>query len=129
MTGYGSKDMLTMQNEAKQRVMEMHRKSKLAANTFNNANVSQKKNDEENLPRIPKATSFPTEIPQSGKGRVKLNGNSANTKTQPGQLFRNLLAGISDGDSEKLLIMSLCMLLSEESSDDSLIVALMYILT
>lgn len=124
-------DMLTMQNEAKKRVMEMRKRSKFAAENFN-ASQNPKKESEKNedLPRFAKAISYPTEITQN-TGLYKTDKCSASGgKGDIRQFMRNIFGNIVSGDSEKLLIMSLCLLLAEEeNTDDSLVVALMYLLT
>ncbi len=132
MNDYSYKDMMKMQSEAKQRVLEMQKRSRNAASHFNsekaNSNRDSVKNDNEaELPRIAKAISYPTEITSERKSMPteKDKNFAADLRHSLRQIFGN----IANGDSEKLFIMALCLLLAEENTDDTLIVALMYLLT
>lgn len=133
MNDYTYKDMMRMQSEAKQRVLEMQKRSKAAASHYNYEREKNKVNREDNednrseLPRIAKAISYPTEITT---GR-KITGTEKDKKIVTGLRYslKKIFGNIANGDSEKLFIMSLCLLLAEENTDDSLIVALMYLIT
>lgn len=124
-------DMITMQNEAKKRVIEMQKRSKFAADNFNaSQGLKREPAKEEELPCIAKSISYPTEITKNARmHKAECMQNCEHTGNIR-QLMRNIFGNITGGDSEKLLIMSLCLLLAEEeNADDSLIVALMYLLS
>ncbi len=131
MNDYTYQDMMRMQNEAKQRVLEMQKRSRSAAESFNGIQKNDiRKNEEhqEELPRVPKKISFPAEI---NPGRVN-QPHQKKPCTGRGTDIRNALKGVfgnlNGDDYEKMLILSLCLLLTTDGADESLIMALMYLL-
>ncbi len=137
MSDYTYKDMMRMQSEAKQRVIEMQKRSKLVADSFNDKNRAPKNenieientNENEDLPRIAKAISYPTEITTVHPRQTHENSRNKHIISDLRESLKKVFGNITGGDSEKLFIMALCLLLAEESTDDSLIMALMYLLT
>lgn len=133
MNDYSYNDMLRMQNEAKQRVLEMQKRSKNIAENFNG---KAQKNDEQPkkasiFPDTPKAISYPVELPVAqGRQRKQAHplSQARNSFDFPAALS-NAFGNISDEDCEKMLVLSLCLLLTNEHADDSLVLALMYLLT
>lgn len=131
MSEYSYQDVMRMQSEAKQRVLEMQKRSRYAAERFNGQKgeaTEEKHPDEETeLPRIPKAISYPTELPSARKrqGTRQVNTGGINIRKAIFDMFGNLSAD----DYEKMFLLALCVLLSQEQCDDSLILALMYLMT
>ena len=132
MSDYSYQDMLRMQSDAKKRVLEMQKRSRSAAESFNGRQSAVKSKEEaaeEELPRVPKAISYPAELHS--------HMNTAKPVHHTGRLnipdIRKALTGafgsLSDDDYEKMFILALCLLLSKEKKDDSLIFSLMYLLT
>lgn len=131
MNDYTYQDMMRMQSEAKQRVLEMQKRSRNAADSFNGAqkNSSRENNaQDEELPRVPRKISYP----------AGLHGNQPNQgiqkKSQTGQgidirnALKSVFGDLSGDDYEKMFILSLCLLLTKDGADESLIMALMYLL-
>lgn len=133
MSDYTYKDMMRMQSEAKQRVLEMQKRSKRVADNFNDksrsADNDNRVENDDDLPRIAKAISYPTEITSAYSRQSYENTKNKNIVSDIRESLKKVFGNITGGDSEKLFIMSLCLLLAEESTDDSLIIALMYLLT
>ena len=129
MNDYTYNDMIRMQDEAKRRVLEMQKRSKSVTDSFNKAKRENEGNCEEELPRVPKAVSLPAELhgKDSKEGRGHSYGKSH--KTDLRNTLYSVFGSLSDDDYEKMFILSLCLLLSKESKDESLILALMYILS
>ncbi len=134
MNEYSYNDMLKMQSEAKRRVLEMQKRSKDVVQNFSGSRALQQEHKggapEEELPRVPKAISFPAEL-HSGSRGMQNNRN----KPLQGRGFdirgtlESVFGKLTNDDYEKMLILSLCLLLAKENGDDSLIFALMYLLT
>lgn len=131
MSDYTYQDMMRMQSEAKQRVLEMQKRSRSAAENFNGRHNNVESQKEDDLPRVPKAISYPADLKSSQQHTM--TGNRNNNKAQGSFLnlrgaFHSVFGNLNDDDYEKMMIMSLCLLLSSENKDDSLVFALMYLL-
>lgn len=131
MSDYTYQDMMRMQSEAKARVLEMQKRSKNAADSFNGiqkTNLPGTINEEDELPRVPKKISYPAGLRESSG----INSVSRNLRTGQGIDIRNTLKSffgdLSGDDYEKMFILSLCLLLTKDGADESLIMALMYLL-
>lgn len=134
MSDYSYNDMLKMQSEAKKRVLEMQKRSKDVVQNFSCNRKEQNKQEcsvrEEELPRVPKAISFPADLHANSQA-IK------NNKSKPVQgrgfdirgALESVFGNLSRDDYEKMFILSLCLLLAKENNDDSLIFSLMYLLT
>ncbi len=131
MNDYTYQDMMRMQSEAKQRVLEMQKRSRSAAESFNGAqkNKAQPKEEQlEELPRVPKKISYPAGLHASQPN------HAMQKKTHTGQgidirnSLKSLFGNLSGDDYEKMFILSLCLLLTKDGADESLIMALMYLL-
>lgn len=136
MSDYSYTDMVKMQNEAKQRVLEMQKRSRDVLKSYNgeHATVKERKHEkpysEEELPRVPKTISFPAELPTNSRQQPNNRGHSANGRGLDLRAALNSVFGnLSEDEYEKMFILSLCLLLAEEHGDDSLIFSLMYLLT
>lgn len=135
MSDYSYNDMFRLQNEAKKRVMEMQKRSKAAAENFNAGlagNREQKQAvKEEELPRVPKAISYPTELHSSQQKQQNMQRNKRGNLvvTDVRKALGSVFGDLSADDYEKMFILSLCLLLTKENKDDSLVFSLMYLLT
>ncbi|MBE6715581.1 MAG: hypothetical protein E7573_01525 [Ruminococcaceae bacterium] len=131
MSDYSYNDMLRMQSEAKQRVLEMQKRSRTAAENFQSKSQKCREVQDEQLPSVPKAISFPADIRNVSSthrsGVTHKNNNS--TQFDLRKSLYNVFGNLTGDDYERMFIMSLCLLLAEENRDDSLIFALMYLLT
>lgn len=131
MSDFSYNDMLRMQSEAKQRVLEMQKRSRSAADSWSgnkNKNTDDGSNDND-LPRVPKAVSFPAEL-NGGRCRQQHNVNyQHNHKVDLRNTLYSVFGNLTDDDYEKMFILSLCLLLAKDNKDDSLIFALMYLLS
>ena len=129
MNDYTYNDMMRMQDEAKRRVLEMQKRSKNVTDSFNKSNKGSENGKEDVLPRIPKAVSLPAGLHDADnkdrRGHTDGKNNKANLRNDLYSVFGSL----SDDDYEKMFILSLCLLLARESKDDTLILALMYLLS
>lgn len=95
--------MMTMQEEAKRRVMDMANRSRFAAEDMNRALFPKKEDN-----ALQNKRQEPQKAPAAG-----------------GLEFNNM----SREELERMFILSLCLLLSHEDADDSVILGLMYLLT
>lgn len=135
MSDYSYNDMFRLQNEAKKRVMEMQKRSREVAESFNSGLSGGKdvKNSvaEEDLPRVPKAISYPAELHsvQQKQPSVQRSRRGNPNVGDIRKAFQSVFGDLSADDYEKMFILSLCLLLTKESKDDSLIFSLMYLLT
>ena len=132
MSDYSYQDMLKMQSEAKKRVLEMQKRSRDAAENFGMRGKKDMPEEptREELPRVAKAISYPTEIGSQNQ-RMKQGSSSFYGKNSFDlrHALSSVFGNLSSDEYEKMFILSLCLLLSKESGDDSLIFALMYLIT
>ena len=137
MNDYTYGDMLKMQSEAKKRVLEMQKRSKYAVENFNSANrtvnTAEKHSEnvntsEEELPRVPKSISLPAGLP-SQSVRQGVNRQRSREHKDIRELIKSVFGNFSEEDGEKMLILALSLLITTEKGDDSLLFALMYLLT
>ena len=130
MSEYTYQDMMRMQSDARRRVFEMQKRSKDAVENFNTKQKITGKHqapDIEEPPRAPKAISLPTELPSNSKRNMSLHSRLHSTDIRG--LLSSVFGNLTDDDYEKMFILSLCLLLTKEGVDDSLIMSLMYILS
>ena len=131
MNDYTYQDMMRMQSEAKQRVLEMQKRSRSAAESFNGTQKNNSHTKEEHtgeLPRVPKKISYPAGLHEGQSNHITKkahNGKNTDIRNSLKAVFGNL----SGDDYEKMFILSLCLLLTKDGADESLIMALMYLLS
>lgn len=160
MKEYTYKDLLAMQEQAKQRVMEMQKRSKFAVEDMNrdfDYVCDEERNDAEikkqktfsahtvGLAQQPRNIQYPTGIVNSEREKQKHiyekngsdvtnNGKNENhnkkhqKKNDILSQFFNVFGKMSGDESEKMLILSLCLLLANEQADENLIIALLYLI-
>ena len=130
MSDYTYQDMMRMQSDARRRVFEMQKRSKDAVESFNSEKkhaVQKTEAVSDEPPRAPRAISFPAELPSSGKRNTASHSriHISDIRGVLGSVFGRL----TDDDYEKMFILSLCLLLTKDGADDSLILSLMYLLS
>lgn len=148
MNEWSSEEMRRLQDEAKKRVLEMKARSRFAAEDMNKT-VGETSSFPDprfvKAPDVPRAIKMPVELPERKRTFVKeqdekikqeaASGHSDTTeKTErkesaPSALIKNIFGNLSDDDLERMFVLSLCLLLSYEHTDDEIILALMYILS
>lgn len=130
MNDYTYQDMMRMQSEAKRRVIEMQKRSKDVADNFNTKRtVTDIPEDREELPRIPRAISYPAELPTQPRHNEHRKKALAVPVTEIKNMLASAFGNLTGDDYERMFILALCLLLSKEGTDESLIIALMYLLT
>ncbi len=158
MSDYSYQDIMRMQEEAKARVMEMRRRSRFVAERFDPPlRVSSPPEREEptsgELPpeQHARAISLPVEFPSPEKRQVASPQTEPPEKTAEkpprqkerrgeerqsaarGQslpfALRNVFGEMSREETEKMFLLSLFLLLSQENGDEGLLLSLMYLLT
>lgn len=144
MSEWSSDEMRRLQDEAKKRVLEMKARSKFAAEDMNRTMGEQQGAPDVRFikaPDSPRAIRMPVELPE--RRRASLGAPAAEKEpcperkeqrkerkeNDPSALIKNVFGDMSDDDLERLFVLSLCLLLSSERTDDEVILALMYILS
>lgn len=148
MNEWSSEEMRRLQDEAKKRVLEMKARSRFAAEDMNKT-VGETSSFPDprfvKAPDVPRAIKMPVELPERKRTFVKeqdekikqeaASGPSETIKkterkeSAPSALIKNIFGNLSDDDLERMFVLSLCLLLSYEHTDDEIILALMYILS
>lgn len=157
MKEYTYSELAAMQEEAKQRVMEMQRKSKYAVEDMNRAFAQNTKTENTSgeeqrgkcfshcsipVAQQPRNIQYPTGIVnrenekhkavcESNTAAVCMNNKNTkqtNAKNDTVTRFANVFGKLSREESEKMLILALCLLLSDEQTDENLIMALLYLI-
>lgn len=122
-----------MQNDAIRRAEDMQKRARQSAGLErekkeNKTNIDAKK---EAPRRVPMPDDYLENLKQYGSNssRVGTDQNvKANNKAKPPNEAQGLLSDLNI-DSDKALLLSLILLLSEEKADELLIMALVYMLT
>ncbi len=122
MAEYSYAQLSQMQQEAEQRVREMRKKAKNAAEDA----ARQFPADE---PSVPSAVAQAACL-QAQKSQAQ-TGCCCKKRSNPSDLIAKLFdgKGIRADDADKALILSVCFLLYAEQADEELILALLYLLT
>ncbi len=154
MSDYTYQDILRMQEEAKARVMEMRRRSRFLTEGYPPEQTGGPSGDppqrrcetpSEHAAAIRMPVELPGEAsPQTGGGAGKPfrqtvpdpeRTDAAGTKNAArGRIglptaLRNVFGSLGEEETEKMFILALCLLLSQENGDEGLMLALMYLLT
>ena len=157
MSDYTYQDLLRMQEEAKARVLEMRRRSRFLTEEFPpepSAPAAREPHapeprrngsppDRATVIRMP--VDLPREKPSDPDSRSAGNGpeppspekqaavpgakNAARGSTGLPAALRNIFGSLGEEETEKMLILALCLLLSQENGDEGLTLALLYLLT
>jgi len=150
MADYSYKDLMKMQNDAIRRAEDMQRRARQSAGLENSGyskNEQQKQNKKEEPRRVPMPNDYLENLKNYGSNSSKKESeprekqenkkkaeNEHKNNNQP--KFQNSFEdkmksvfGDLNIDSDKALLLSLILLLSEEKADELLIMALIYMLT
>lgn len=126
MNDYSYTDLLKMQEEAKRRVLDMQKRSKDYAESFasENKDGTSAETADENRDK-PRSVSLPVGLRGNAEAAPEKKPAQTGKRSAPWNIFGKL----SRDEKEKLFILSLCLLLTNEGCEDELLLALMYILT
>lgn len=122
MADYTYQELMKMQSDAIRRAEDMQSRARRTAG------FSDKENEEK--PPIPPQEPRRVKMPEGYLGTDK-GSNQNNAQNKNSNFFENIKNSFSDIniDSDKALLLSLIMLLSEEKADELLIMALIYMLS
>lgn len=124
MADYTYQELIRMQNDAIKRAEDMQARARKSAGLEEN-DLTKKKN----VPaQEPKRIQMPKGYLDIGTEREKSQEQPKETQNDFFEKIKNG-AGEIDIDSDKALLLSLIMLLSEENADELLIMALIYMLS
>lgn len=156
MSDYTYQDLLRMQEEAKARVMEMRRRSRFLTEEYPPelsaraapvpqappprrdgtpdhaeairmpVDLSREKPPEPEEQRAGNGQDPPRAVKQAAAQGVK---NAARGSAGLPVALRNIFGGLGEEETEKMFILALCLLLSQENGDEGLTLALLYLLT
>ena len=148
MAEYSYNDIMKMQNDAIKRVSEMQNRAKTVVEEINEEKPQQKETikpqNAANIKRVKMPNDYLDELKNFASTSSYFEESERNTVSpqeykkgknetipppkQQNDFLKNILNDLSM-DSDKALILSLVMLLTEEKADEMLILALLYILS
>lgn len=140
MSGYSYSEIQNMQQKAMERVREMKRNSDIITQTAQRDLdfTPEKQKIEESLPKTaPKVTNMPPNFPENNpypsfkdffKAEQEKNQQTIHVQKDEAKPQKQGLENLFN-EPDKALILGLIMLLKSEGADESLIMALTYILT
>ena len=158
MNDYTYQDILRMQEEAKARVLEMRRRSRFFTDASAEPALPAEPQPpgarrSEGVADHARSIRMPVELPgekpnasqETDRGEASGPGGGAVETTarlaQPGAknaargstglpaALRNVFGSLGEEETEKMLILALCLLLSQENGDEGLLLSLLYLLT
>lgn len=152
MTDWSNADMRRLQDDAKKRVMEMRERSKYAVRDAElEAGFADGGAEPYRTPRFIKMpvgllprSEFAARGKENEETKARTREETENAsgaekasvpekkperrEKPPSALIKNIFGELSDDDLERMFILSLCLLLSSERTDEELVIALMYLL-
>lgn len=151
MAEYSYNEIMKMQNDAIKRVNEMQKKAKSVVDEINEDKTryqepSQKQNTRQSANRVKMPNDYldelknfastssyfeesePRQQPHEHSENSERTKNTTNQQNSQKDNVKNILGDLNL-DSDKALILSLILLLTEEKADEMLILALLYILS
>lgn len=148
MAEYSYNEIMKMQNDAIKRVNEMQKRAQTVVDEINeekteHKEIPLKQNNQTEVNRVKMPNDYLDELKkfastssyfengENNKTQTKHQENKKENRPQPkGQndTLKNILNDLNM-DSDKALILSLVLLLTEEKADEMLILALLYILS
>ncbi len=149
MAEYSYNDIMKMQNDAIRRVNEMQKRAKTVVSEINEETTKNfDETEQQHIPKNVKRVKMPDDYLNELKNYASTsssyfddNENQIKPQTETiekeviknapkhqGDMFKNILKDLYM-DSDKTLILSLILLLTEEKGDEFLILALLYILS
>ena len=134
MNDYTYKDIMRMQEEAKERVLEMRRRSRFAAENCPLDPAPEPVPEEPSAEKKAKAISCPVEFGNAGRAFTPRKSAADAKKAAQGRMtlpaaLHNAFGEITADEAERMFLLALCLLLYEENGDEELILSLMYLLT
>ena len=148
MADYSYNEIMKMQNDAIRRVNEMQQKAKSVVREVNEKSVTEKKpqtdHNADTLKRVKMPNDYLKELKnfasssyfEGEEAKSEINEektesfeNTNNLKLKKEDNIIKNIFGDFDLDSDKALILSLILLLTEEKADEMLILSLLYILS
>ena len=144
MADYSYNDIMKMQNDAIKRVNEMQKRAKTVVEEINEEKIQyQESVKPQNVKRVKMPNDYLDELKNfastsshfendEGEPNRHINIEEKKEKEQPAKQQNDMLKNILNDlnmDSDKALILSLVLLLTEEKADVMLILALLYILS
>lgn len=121
MADYTYNELMKMQNDAIRRVEDMQKKARQTAG-LNDAEKGKKEIPVEEPRRIPMPPNY------LNNTKERNNQNYKKEESIPFENIKNLFGDINIS-SDTALLLSLILLLTEEKADETLIMALLYMLT
>ncbi len=147
MAEYSYNDIMKMQNDAIKRVNEMQKRAKTVVEEINEektqAREIQTPQNSQNIKRVKMPDDYLDELKSFASTSSYFEGNKSEPikreyvkekeENRPplkpqNDMLKNILGDLNM-DSDKALILSLILLLTEEKADEMLILALLYILS
>ena len=132
MGDYSYSELMKMQNDAIKRVEDMQRKARQSAGLETEKPVMRKQVVKEEPRRIPMPDDYLDNLKamaaHSAESKEEKNEKGEKNEKPPAQSGGGFL-GDFNFDSDTALILSLILLLSQEKADETLIMALLYMLT
>ena len=122
MPDYTYNEIMKMQNDAIRRAEEMQKRARQSAGLAE----KNEKTEPPSAPQEPKHIPMPKGY--LGQRQSEVEKEDKQTTQKPIKDFNSAMTDINM-DSDKALLLSLIMLLSEENADELLIMALIYMLT
>ena len=121
MADYTYQELMKMQSDAIRRAEDMQSRARRTAG-FNDGEGEEKQ-------QLPPQEPRRVKMPEGYLASEKTN-NQNTPQNKSNSIFESIKSGLSDIniDSDKALLLSLIMLLSEEKADELLIMALIYML-
>ncbi len=134
MSGYSYTEIQNMQQKAMERVREMKRNSDIITQTAQrdfDFSPERQKEDEYSQKTSPKVTNMPPNFPEKTPYTSFKDFLDQEEKQQPEENEKKENQGLESlfNEPDKALILGLIMLLKSEGADESLIMALTYILS
>lgn len=141
MNNYSYSEIQNMQKKAMERVREMQKKSETVLETarqdLNEKTVEPKRENPRTEPQIkPKITNLPPNFPDF-KEYFRMQSESEappplpekeKMQSQPQQNFPGNIVDLISADPDRALLLGLLLLLKSEGADETLMMALMYIM-
>ena len=121
MADYTYHELMKMQNDAIRRVEDMQKKARQTAG-LNKEEKEKKEIPVEEPRRVPMPSDYLNNLKQRN------NQNNRAQQSNPFENIKNLFGDINIS-SDTALLLSLVLLLTEEKADETLIMALLYMLT
>ncbi len=131
MAQYSYADIMKMQNDAARRVEEMQKRARSVSGLDCAADENKRESTAVTVKTRPTRVPMPDDYLEKLKsyaGGSALRGNDAPTESVK-QNMRQGTLNLPEIDEDRALILSLVLLLAEENADETLLLALLYMLS